>query len=75
MVDWNGANGFEVCEIDNVDNMLIVNLQGLKCTCRKFDLIGIPCCHELCIIMDKRLNLEEYVLKWYRKEYFEKGYN
>lgn len=37
-------------------------------------MTGIPC-HALCVIMDKSLNLEDYVSKWYRKEYFEKAYS
>lgn len=33
VVDWNGGSGFVVCEIDNIDNRFVINLQRAKYTC------------------------------------------
>lgn len=74
MVAWNGSIGFEVSEIDNPNNRFIINIQRSMCTCKRWDLIGIPYCHIVYVIMFKGWTVEDYVSKWYTSEYFEKIY-
>ncbi|GKV19074.1 hypothetical protein SLEP1_g29371 [Rubroshorea leprosula] len=40
---WPGGNKYEVMEDDT--NGFVVDLENRKCTCRSWDLIGIPCKH------------------------------
>ena len=48
-VQWNGSGRHEVYR-DNVENdreSYIVRLQYQSCTCRKWDISGVPCQHEI----------------------------
>ncbi|KAK8574061.1 hypothetical protein V6N13_097055 [Hibiscus sabdariffa] len=42
---WNGDGGFEVT---HGENQHTVNLNTMQCTCREWELTGIPCCHAIC---------------------------
>ncbi|KAK8628151.1 hypothetical protein V6N13_063863 [Hibiscus sabdariffa] len=71
-VTWNGQNGFEVyCN----GNTFVVDLQGHKCTCRYWDLTGIPCSHSICVILFNYEPLERYVDEEYRKENYQSLYH
>ncbi|KAK8713170.1 hypothetical protein V6N13_148393 [Hibiscus sabdariffa] len=71
-VTWNGQNGFEVyCN----GNTFVVDLQGHKCTCRYWDLTGIPCSQSICVILFNYEPLERYVDEAYRKENYQSLYH
>ncbi|CAE5959904.1 unnamed protein product [Arabidopsis arenosa] len=36
-----------------------------SCSCRKWDMSGIPCRHALTVIIDKKLNPKNYISSWY----------
>lgn len=44
--------------------------QSLSCSCRKFDYLGILCCHALKVldVMDVKLIPERYILKRWSRE-------
>ncbi|KAK8712746.1 hypothetical protein V6N13_147974 [Hibiscus sabdariffa] len=50
-------------------------LQGHKCTCRYWDLTGIPCSHSICVILFNYEPLERYVDEAYRKENYQSLYH
>ena len=58
MVRFNGDAGYEV---DLGEDHFSVNLEDKRCTCRRFDLSGIPCAHAICAIRDLKANVKDYV--------------
>ncbi|KAK8540850.1 hypothetical protein V6N13_038593 [Hibiscus sabdariffa] len=71
-VTWNGADGYEVfCNGD----VFIVDIKGWKCTCRSWDLIGIPCPHVVCVILYRQERPEEYVIDSYKTSTYCSFYN
>ncbi|XP_056158414.1 uncharacterized protein LOC130134769 [Syzygium oleosum] len=55
---WNGENGYEI--IHNNDKY-VVNLDRRKCSCRAWELSGIPCPHAICAILMKQERPEDYL--------------
>ncbi|XP_074305518.1 uncharacterized protein LOC141640733 [Silene latifolia] len=45
-----------------------VNLETRECTCKKWNLTGIPCGHAIAAIFDKYEKAEDYVDDRYKKE-------
>jgi len=45
------------------------------CTCRKWSLIGIPCCHAVAAIKFLNLSEEDFVPHWFRISTYEETYN
>ncbi|KAL4291477.1 hypothetical protein GQ457_14G016360 [Hibiscus cannabinus] len=62
---WNGDGGFEVTHLDNQHT---VDLKKLSCTCREWELTGIPSCHAICAMFHDSKSPEDYVSEWYKKE-------
>ncbi|XVF15098.1 hypothetical protein REPUB_Repub09cG0120000 [Reevesia pubescens] len=53
----------------------VVDLNGKKCTCRSWDLTGIPCPHAICVILFRNEIVEDHVADVYEKDLYEKCYN
>ncbi|XP_074278541.1 uncharacterized protein LOC141602128 [Silene latifolia] len=49
-------------------NVLTVDLEARTCTCRKWDLTGIPCFHDVAAIFYIFALVEDYVNKMYKRE-------
>lgn len=58
---WNGDYGYEVSNVYNHDNRHIVNPKSSTCTCREWDLIGIPCQHVVCAIHTAKLEPNDFI--------------
>ncbi|CAH9133824.1 unnamed protein product, partial [Cuscuta epithymum] len=71
-VDFNGDDGYE---IKKGRHQFKVSLNRRTCSCRKWDLSGIPCAHSICAILDKGDQPEDYVDRWYSKELYQKTYS
>ncbi|KAL2939767.1 Chromodomain-helicase-DNA-binding protein 3 [Bienertia sinuspersici] len=54
---------------------LTVDLDARKCTCRKWDLNGIPCCHAVACIFFCHGNAVDYVHESYKREMYLKTYS
>ncbi|KAI8537687.1 hypothetical protein RHMOL_Rhmol09G0043600 [Rhododendron molle] len=52
-----------------------VNLQAQTCSCRRWDLTGIPCEHAATVIAREGGRPEDYVSAWYHKHSFLASYN
>ena len=52
----------------------VVNLQNRTCSCRKWDVIGIPCKHAIAFITLLREPLEKYIDTYYSVEKFKAAY-
>ena len=61
---WAGHTKFEV---NSGLESFIVDLEEKKCSCRKWDIIGIPCCHAISCIFFNRENFEKYVNASYKR--------
>nr|GMD08080.1 uncharacterized protein LOC109147413 [Ipomoea batatas]GME17952.1 uncharacterized protein LOC109147413 [Ipomoea batatas] len=60
-VDFNGDDGYE---IKKGRNQLKVEVENRSCSCRSWDLSGIPCVHAICAIFDQGRDPEGYIDAW-----------
>ena len=52
----------------------VVNIDSRTCTCRKWDLTGIPCAHVVSPINFRKNAPENHLDHWYKKETYLKAY-
>ncbi|KAL4304651.1 hypothetical protein GQ457_10G028180 [Hibiscus cannabinus] len=71
-VVWNGAEGYEVV---HGDDTFVVDVREWTCTCRVWDLIGIPCPHAVCVILYREEPLNQYVIGLYKKQKYQELYS
>ncbi|XP_031095038.1 uncharacterized protein LOC115999322 [Ipomoea triloba] len=71
-VDFNGVDGFEVKQ---GKHQFKVKLLERTCSCRAWDLSGIPCIHAVCAIFDRKKDPVDYVHRCYSKEMYEMTYS
>ncbi|KAK2389968.1 hypothetical protein QL285_063521 [Trifolium repens] len=74
MARQSGEFFFEVRHIGLTGDKFLVNLATKECSCRKWMLTGIPCCHAIASILKKVQKPEDYVPNYYRKETYEACY-
>ena len=46
-------------------NGFTVNLPSRSCTCRKWDLSGIPCRHAVSVIRENSLEVDDFISDYY----------
>ncbi|XP_050233824.1 uncharacterized protein LOC126682258 [Mercurialis annua] len=73
-VEFNGDYGYEIAWRQDRRNKHTVDINRRVCTCREWDLTGIPCRHGVCAIYAKGHKPEEYVHHLYNKETYLKAY-
>ncbi|CAN1338613.1 hypothetical protein LINPERPRIM_LOCUS38133 [Linum perenne] len=61
-------------KIPHRDKQMVVDLNNQTCTCRKWELSGIPCSHAISCFAFMEDRSENYVHKWYRVENYMKAY-
>ncbi|WVZ16927.1 hypothetical protein V8G54_009909 [Vigna mungo] len=66
---------FEVRHVSQAENKFIVDIDKLECTCRKWAISGIPCCHALAAMKFLNLDAEEFILVCFRKSAYEAMYS
>ncbi|KAL0298744.1 UNVERIFIED_CONTAM: hypothetical protein Sradi_6534200 [Sesamum radiatum] len=66
-------NNYEIACYDG--SRYTVNLQNHTCSCRKWDLSGIPCNHGMSAIACQHINPEDFVDTFYTVETFNKVYS
>nr|XP_009804437.1 PREDICTED: uncharacterized protein LOC104249660 [Nicotiana sylvestris] len=69
---WNGDTGYE---IQHGVYKHIFDFSNNTCTCRSWQLKGIPCSHVICAIFFKRFEPADYVTHWYKKETYLKDFS
>ncbi|XP_060211985.1 uncharacterized protein LOC132639565 [Lycium barbarum] len=69
---WNADVGFEIGEGEYRHT---VNMSTKSCSCRTWQLRGIPCQHAVCAYYHIELEPEHFVEHWYRKDTFLKAYS
>ena len=68
------SSGCYIYEVDNEYERHVVNLTRKCCTCRVWDLTGIPCKHGVAAIYKNLERLEDYVCSCYRKDVYVAAY-
>ncbi|GLU04917.1 hypothetical protein SLE2022_220450 [Rubroshorea leprosula] len=70
-VQPNGVNEFEV---NDGGDQHVVKFNDNTCTCRYWQLSGVPCPHALACIRYKRWSVDDYISDFYKKEKFLAAY-
>ena len=52
-----------------------VNLDKMECTCRRWDISGLPCHHAMCAIYSKGETPDSYVNPYFSKDTYMAAYN
>jgi len=52
----------------------MVNIDEASCTCKKWSIIGIPCCHALAAMRFLNINGEGFISNWYKKSTYQETY-
>ncbi|CAH9060241.1 unnamed protein product [Cuscuta epithymum] len=71
-VVFNGDDGYEV---KRGRHQYKVRLEGRICSCRAWELSGIPCPHAICAIFDRGGDSEEYIHECYSKAVYTTVYS
>lgn len=53
----------------------MVDLDKHECSCRKWAISGIPCCHALAVMKLLNLDAEDFIPGWFRKATYEETYS
>ena len=71
-VAFNGSEGYEIREGRNVHT---VNLRTERCSCRAWDLTGIPCQHAICAMLDARVEPSASISIYYHIDTYLASYD
>ncbi|KAG5615312.1 hypothetical protein H5410_015136 [Solanum commersonii] len=71
-VRFNGQFGYEILDSHYRH---IIDIRKKTCTCRTWQLRGIPCQHVVLAYQHSGQDPEDHVVHWYRKDTFMKAYN
>ncbi|XP_019239086.1 PREDICTED: uncharacterized protein LOC109219121 [Nicotiana attenuata] len=69
---WNGEHGFEIMESIV---KFIVHPKRRYCSCRSWQLKGIPFAHAIIAMQFRRIDASESISSWYRKETYLRAYS
>ncbi|GKV43146.1 hypothetical protein SLEP1_g50479 [Rubroshorea leprosula] len=70
--EWNGRTQYDGW---HWNDKFVVDLIGKKCSCRAWDLTGIPCPHASSAIGLGNFDPDEFVSIWYKRVKYECAYN
>ncbi|XP_038683095.1 uncharacterized protein LOC119983503 [Tripterygium wilfordii] len=71
---WAGDDNHSLFEVSKQPDKFIVNLKEGSCSCRVWDLTGIPCVHALASINWNGLPVESFVSPYYQRERYLRAY-
>ncbi|CAH9130674.1 unnamed protein product [Cuscuta epithymum] len=72
---WNSVSCGEVIfEVSLWPKRFIVHLENNTCTCRMWDLTGVPCIHACAAIMSIKARPENYIHEYFTRDYFLRAY-
>lgn len=61
LMTFNGDDGYEITNIYDYKETNVVNLKSKRCSCREWDISGLPCQHAICVIHSRKENPATYV--------------
>ncbi|XP_047173523.1 uncharacterized protein LOC124841314 [Vigna umbellata] len=71
---WSGMKIFEVKHTSIIGEKYVVDLDKVECSCRKWTLTRITCCHALAAMNVLNINGEDYVSNWFRRATYQETY-
>jgi len=71
---WSGEKIFEVRHISMVGDKYTVNVDAQHCSCRKWLLTVIPCCHAIAAMNFINVNVEDFIPICFRRSTYEEIY-
>jgi len=71
---WLGEKLFEVRHISMVGDKYTVNVDAQHCSCRKWLLTAIPCCHAIVAMNFINVNAEDFIPICFRRSTYEEIY-
>ncbi|XP_014521852.1 uncharacterized protein LOC106778409 [Vigna radiata var. radiata] len=58
---WSREKLFEVIHISEFGHQFVVNVDTMDCTCRKWEITGIPCTHAITLMKFLNINAKDYI--------------
>jgi len=71
---WSTDKIFEVRHASHVGDKFVVNIDEASCTCRKWSITRIPCCHALSAMRFLNIDGKDFISTWYKKSTYEETY-
>ncbi|XP_014499552.1 uncharacterized protein LOC106760653 [Vigna radiata var. radiata] len=71
---WSARRIFEVRHVSAVGNKFTVDLDTHECSCRKWMISGIPCCHAVAAMHYINLDPDTFIPTWFMKSTYEETY-
>ncbi|KAH6757091.1 FTSH protease 11 [Perilla frutescens var. hirtella] len=71
LVIFNGASAYE---IGDGDDRHVVYVDRHMCTCRAWDVTGIPCSHAICALNHAKKDPKSFISHWYHKATYMAAY-
>ncbi|XP_022634759.1 uncharacterized protein LOC111241397 [Vigna radiata var. radiata] len=68
---WSARRIFEVRHVSAVGNKFTVDLDTHECSCRKWMISGIPCCHAVAAMHYINLDPDTFIPTWFMKSTYE----
>ena len=68
------SNGADKFEVKHWDHRFTVDLQAMTCSCRYWQLSGLPCCHAISSVYFKTNSLDHYIADCYTVKNLRKTY-
>ncbi|XP_058779988.1 uncharacterized protein LOC131653730 [Vicia villosa] len=65
---------FEVRHLENSAEKFTVNLKDRVCSCRRWELTGLPCVHSLSAMKSRNHKVDDYIPDYYRKSRYVEVY-
>ncbi|XP_017426226.1 uncharacterized protein LOC108334801 [Vigna angularis] len=72
---WSANKVFEVRHVSQAGDKFVVNLDQNLCTCRKWAITGVPCCHSLAAMKFLNLDAEDFIPCCFRKSTYKEIYS
>ncbi|WVZ09200.1 hypothetical protein V8G54_013730 [Vigna mungo] len=73
--NWSRMQIFQITHTSIIAEKYVVDVEKRDCSCRKWTITGIPCCHALTSMSFLNINPEEYLPLWFRTCTYEETYN
>ncbi|XP_052723811.1 uncharacterized protein LOC108319449 [Vigna angularis] len=71
---WSARRIFEVRHVSIIGNKFTVDLDNEECSCRKWMISGIPCCHAVASMNYSNVDPESFIPICFRKSTYEETY-
>jgi len=72
--NWSTEKLFQVRHVSQLGEKFVFNIDEQSCTCKKWSISGISCCHSLSAMKFLNLNGENFILVVFRKSTYEEIY-